>query len=162
MRISRSTHLAADVEEVFAVLATEEHQLAKVASEVGRSEASVTVSADGAARVRTSRSLPTRDMPSTVSSVVGDTLTVTEDQTWRPAAADGRRTAALALDVAGAPVRMRGTISLAPDAGGSLLDVDADLTCSLPFVGRKIEAAAKPTIEESFDLEVDLLRERLG
>lgn len=162
MRISRTTNLDAGVEDVFAVIATQEHQRAKVATQLGRSSAAVTHLGGGRVGVRTERELPTRDMPGTVSSLVGDTLRVTEVQTWQPAGADGTRTAALEIDVAGAPVRMRGTVTLSPAGEGSRLVVTGDLTCSVPFVGKKIEAAAKPTIEESFDHEVRLLSERLS
>lgn len=161
MKISRTTHFDAGVEDVFAVITTEDHQQAKVATQLGRSSATVTDPGGGRTGVRTERALPTRGMPTAVSSLVGDTLTVTEEQTWGPARPDGTRAADLELRVAGAPIRMRGTVTLSPAGGGSDLVVAADLTCSVPILGRKIEAAAKPTIEESFDHEVRLLSERL-
>lgn len=161
MRISRTTRLDAGVDDVFAIIATQEHQEAKVATQTGRSSATVRDPGDGRVSVRTERELPTRGMPTTVSSLVGDTLMVTEEQVWRPARPDGTRTADLTIDVAGAPVQMRGTVTLSPAGEGSQLVVAADLTCSVPFVGKKIEAAAKPTIEDSFDHEARLLSERL-
>lgn len=161
MRISRTTSLDAGVEDVFAVVATQAHQQAKVATERGSSSATVTDLGGDRVAVRTERQLPTRGMPAAVSTLVGDTLTVTEEQTWHPARADGTRTADLELHAAGAPLRVRGTVTLSPAGDGSRLVVDADLTCSVPLLGRKIEAAATPTIEESFDHEVRLLRERL-
>lgn len=160
MRISRTTTLAAGVEDVFAVITTQEHQQAKVATPTGRSSATVT-DQGGDVHVRTERELPTSGMPSTVRSLVGDTLRVTEEQAWHPARPDGARTADLTIRVGGAPVRMQGTVTLSPTGEGSHLVVDADLTCSVPLMGRKIEAAARPTIEESFDHEVRLLKERL-
>lgn len=161
MRISRTSNLDAGVEDVFAVVVTHSHQQAKVATEQGRSSASVTDLDGDRVGVRTERELPTHDMPAAVSSLVGDTLKVTEEQTWHPARADGTRTADLELHVTGAPLRMRGTVTLSPAGLGSRLVVDADLTCSVPLLGRKVEAAARPTIEESFDDEVRLLRDRL-
>ena len=155
MRISRTSNLDAGVEDVFAVVVTHSHQQAKVATEQGRSSASVTDLDGDRVGVRT------HDMPAAVSSLVGDTLKVTEEQTWHPARADGTRTADLELHVTGAPLRMRGTVTLSPAGLGSRLVVDADLTCSVPLLGRKVEAAARPTIEESFDDEVRLLRDRL-
>lgn len=161
MKISRTTYFDAGVEDVFAVIASEDHQQAKVATRLGRSSATATDLGGGRTDVRTERVLPTHGMPAAVSSLVGDTLTVTEEQTWRPAGPDGSRTADLGIRVAGAPVQLRGTVTLSPAGEGSHLVVDADLTCSVPILGRKIESAAKPTIEETFDHEVRLLRERL-
>lgn len=161
MKISRTTTFTRGVADVFAVIATPEHQQAKVAYHSEGSSARVTDLAGGLVGVHTERVVPTTDMPSAVASVVGDTLKITEQQTWRPAGADGTRRADLEIDVDGAPVRLRGTVTLSPTSTGSRLVVDADLTCSLPFVGRKIETAAKPRIEESLDHEVQLLSERL-
>jgi len=53
-------------------------------------------------------------------------------------------------------------LTLSPAGGGSSLEVAADLDCSVPFVGSRIESAARPTIEGSFDHEVRLLAERLS
>ena len=97
----------------------------------------------GGANVHCERRLPTAGMPGPVVSMVGDTLTVSEQQHWRPAADDGSRTADLEISVAGVPVSLVGTITLAPEAGASRLSVAADLTCSIPLLGRKIEAASK-------------------
>ncbi|HIZ98573.1 MAG TPA: DUF2505 domain-containing protein [Candidatus Janibacter merdipullorum] len=160
MKITRTTSLPAGVEEAFDVIASQEHQEAKVAAQAERSSAAVTRDA-GAARIRTEREIATEGMPTAVASMVGSTLTITEDQRWGAADASGARSADLDIRVAGVPLQLVGRIRLTPDGDGSSLAVDADLSCSLPFVGKKIEQAARPTIEESFDLEVQLLTERL-
>ena len=152
MKITRTTSLPAGVEDVFAVITSQEHQEAKVAAQAERSSATVTPQAGGAVGVHTERELSTRGMPRPVVSMVGSTLTVTEQQNWSQP---------MEITVAGAPVQMVGRIRLVPSDGGSSLVVDADLDCSVPFIGPKIEAAAKPTIEGSFDLEVRMLTERL-
>lgn len=161
MKITRTTSLPAGVEDVFAVIISQEHQEAKVAAQAERSSATVTPQAGGAVGVHTERELSTRGMPRPVVSMVGSTLTVTEQQNWSQPMEDGSRAADLEITVAGAPVQMVGRIRLVPSDGGSSLVVDADLDCSVPFIGPKIEAAAKPTIEGSFDLEVRMLTERL-
>lgn len=161
MKISRTTSLPAGVEDAFAVIASQAHQEAKVAAQADRSSATVTRQAGGAASVHTQREVSTQGMPAPVVSMVGDTLTVTEQQNWSQATADGSRTADLEIRVAGAPVQLVGRIALTPTDTGSSLVVDADLSCTVPFFGKKIEQAARPTIEESFDLEVRLLKDRL-
>ncbi|MGO1167113.1 MAG: DUF2505 domain-containing protein [Janibacter sp.] len=161
MKITRTTSLPAGVEDAFAVIASQEHQEAKVAAQAERSSASVTPQTGGAVSVHTTRELPTRDLAAPVASLVGSTLTITEQQRWSQPQGNGSRTADLQIDVAGAPVRLVGRIVLSPTDEGSRLAVDADLTCSVPFVGKKVEAAATPAIEESFDHEVQLLIERL-
>ena len=39
--------------------------------------------------------------------------------------------------------------------------VAADLTCSIPLVGKKVEQAAQPAIIDSIDAEARFLAERL-
>lgn len=161
MKITRTTTLDGGVEDVFAIITSQEHQEAKLAAQSESSSVEITEQAGGAVGVHTERQLPTEGMPGPMVSIIGSTLAITEQQSWSQPQSDGSRTADLELTVAGAPVRLVGTISLAATGEGSSLSVDADLSCSMPFVGKKIEAAAAPAIEESFDLEVALLTERL-
>ncbi|EKA60346.1 MULTISPECIES: DUF2505 domain-containing protein [Janibacter] len=162
MKITRSATLPAGVDEAFAVIRTEDYQLAKVRAQVPDATATVADAPGGGANVHCERRLPTAGMPGPVVSMVGDTLTVSEQQHWRPAADDGSRTADLEISVAGVPVSLVGTITLAPEAGASRLSVAADLTCSIPLLGRKIEAASKPAIEQSIDDEIAELTTRLS
>jgi len=161
MKITRSTTLPAGVEDVFAVIVTQEHQAAKAAAQSAESSARVEERPDGTVVVHTVRAVPTTGMPGPVVGMVGSTLRVREKQTWGQQRTDGGRRADLEITVDGAPVRMTGILTLSPTGEGSTLAVDADLTCSLPLVGKKIETAAQPTIEELFDLEARQLSERL-
>lgn len=161
MKISRTTTLPAGVEDVFAVIASREHQEAKAAVQADRSSATVTPQAGGAVGVHTERELSTHGMPGPVASMVGSTLVITEQQNWSQPNEDGSRSADLEITVSGAPVQLMGRIVLGPSGEGSSLVVDADLDCSMPVIGKRIEAAAAPTVEESFDLEARMLTERL-
>lgn len=162
MRITRTATLPAGVEDVFSLISSQEYQAAKVAAQAERSSASVTEQAGGAVGVHTERELPTNDIPAVLASMVGDTVTVTEQQNWSQPQPDGSRTADLEIRVAGIPLQLVGRLTLAPDGDASSLDVAADLDCSVPFVGSRIESAARPTIEDSIDHEVRLLGERLS
>lgn len=162
MKITRSRSLPAAVEDTFAVIATQDHQEAKAAAQATESSATVTELEGGLLGVHIERVLPTKGMPGPVATVVGETLAITEQQTWRAPRADGARTADLEITVGGAPLTLLGTITLSPEGTGSTIAIDADLTCTVPLLGRKVEKAARPTIEDSFELEARMLRERLG
>lgn len=161
MKITRKATLPAGVEEAFAVISTQEYQQSKVEAQAPSATALVTEQAAGSVAVHSERNLPTTGMPGPVVSMVGDTLTISEQQNWRPALDDGSRHADLELTVGGVPLRLVGTIILSPTANGSQISVDADLSCSIPLFGKKVEEAAKPAIEESIDQEVDQLTARL-
>lgn len=162
MKITRSRPLPAGVEDVFALLTTPEHQEAKAAAQARESSATVTDLEGGLLGVHIERVLPTKGMPGPVATVVGETLAITEQQTWRPPGADGVRTADLEITVSGAPLNLLGTITLSPAQAGSTITMEADLTCSVPLLGRKVENAARPTIEDSFELEARMLRDALA
>ncbi|WKV15759.1 DUF2505 domain-containing protein [Janibacter limosus] len=160
MKITRSAPLPAGVEDAFAVVSTQEYQQAKVEAQTPRATATVTDRA-GSTVVRSERHLPTAGMPGPVVSMVGDTLSIIEQQTTGPARSDGSRHADLALTVTGVPLKLVGTIALSPTASGSTLVIDADLSCSIPLFGKKIEEAARPAIDDSIDHEVSQLGARL-
>jgi Protein of unknown function (DUF2505) len=81
-------------------------------------------------------------VPDFVRSFVGDSLDVRETIAWGAPAADGSRSGSAAVEIAKAPVQMRGTTSLVPDGAGSLQVLDCSVKASVPFIGGKIEKAA--------------------
>jgi hypothetical protein len=94
--------------------------------------------------------------------MVGETLKVTETQDWGPAAADGSRRATVEMLVSGAPITLKGTMSLTPGGPGTLEEIDAELKAKVPLVGGKIEKAAAPPIEEAIDIEARTAHEWLA
>lgn len=163
MRITRRATIPADVDDVFAVMTTEAFQREKLGGRSVR-DASVDVveRGGGSVAIHSERTLSTRGMPGPVVAAVGERLTISEHQTWTPAVTGGTRRADLEIAVMGMPVRMRGTVVLAPDDVGTAIRVEGDLSCDLPLVGRKVEAAARPAIESTFDDEAALLAEHFG
>lgn len=162
MKITRSATLPAGVEDAFGVISDQDYQQAKVRAQAEDATATVTEQAGGTLAVHSVRNVPTTGMPGPIVSMVGQTLTITEQQTWRSAKDDGSRTADLELTVAGVPLSLVGTITLSPTTTGARLTVEADLSCSLPLFGKKVEEAAKPAIDESIDHEVTQLTARLS
>lgn len=162
MKISTSGDFAATAEQVFAVIADPAFQQAKVAELGGEAGSSAAVTTDGdGAVVETTRVLSSDGLPGFVRSVVGDTLRISETQTWGAAGADGSRTGSLRVAVDGVPVTMTGTLALVPTDGGATQHVAGDLTAKVPFLGGKIEDAAAPVIRDAIDAEFALIRTHL-
>jgi len=162
MKIAKTIEYAASPQEVFAVLADQAFQEAKCAATAAiRHTATVTTDA-GRTVITTERVLPTRGMPDFAKSMVGETLKVTETQDWGPADGGGARQGTLSMSVAGVPVSMSGTLSLAPGGAGSVEQLDADLKASLPLIGGKIEKAAAPPVEDAIAIEHRLAQEWLA
>ena len=162
MKISATFDYAATPHEVFAMLADEEFQTRKCAA-TGALRHSVSISAQGDRTVIiSSRDLPTKDFPDFVKSLVGATLAVTETQDWGPAGQDGARQGTLTVEIAGAPIDLAGTLSLAPAGGGSVESLDGDLKARIPLIGAKIEKAAAPAIESAIRVERETGQAWLG
>ena len=115
-------------------------------------DASVSPAGDGA-RVVTKRDLPADDLPDFAKSIVGANLSVTETYDWGAAAADGSRSGSLTVEVAGAPVAMRGAVRLAAAGSGTQITIDGDLKASIPLFGGKVEKAAAPAVVDAIRSE---------
>lgn len=162
MKISATFDYAATPHDVFAMLIDEDFQARKCVA-TGALSHSVSVRAQGDRTVIVSnRELPTDGFPDFVKSLVGATLAVTETQDWGPAGPDGARQGRLTVDIAGAPLDLAGTLSLAPAAQGSVETVDGDLKARIPLIGSKIERAAAPAIESAMRAERETGQAWLG
>lgn len=154
MRIERTVRNEFPAADVYAMSTSREFQERKC-HDAGAVSYSVTVEdgPDGAV-VRTRRRMPTSDFPALLRKFVPAGVTATEVITWGPPAADGSRTAALAVEFAGSPATMQGTIKIVPDGpGASVVLVDADFRAHVPLIARKIEGAVAPIILRMIDSE---------
>lgn len=162
MQVSAQITYPADPQAVFAML-TDEAFLTKVCESTGavRHEVGVDLHGGGAT-VTTRRDLPTDQVPDFVRRFVGDTLTVVRVDQWGPAAPDGSRSGTLTVDIAGAPVRLTGTLTLTVQDHGTFEDVEGELKASVPFIGGKVEQAAEPAIRSGLRKEEQLGHAWLG
>lgn len=114
---------------------------------------------DGALTVTTRRALPTDQIPANVRAFVGSTLEVRQVEAWEPAAADGSRTGTVAVEIAGAPVRLTGTVALRAADGGSSITYDGELKANVPLFGSAVEQAAAKAVRGALDAEAGVARE---
>lgn len=147
MRFDAEIRYDAGADEVFAML-SDPAFLQRVCEENGALEHEVSVepSPDGGVVLRTVRVLPTKDVPPVVKGFVGETLTVTETDTYGPAAADGSRAGTVALDISGAPVALKGTLTFTPEGDACVESLSGTLKAAVPLFGGQIEKAAEPAV----------------
>ena len=158
MKIAKSIEYAASPEEVFAVLSDVKFQEAKCAATAAVKHSADVKTVGDHTVITTERILPSDGLPDFAKSMVGDTLKVTETQDWGPAGGGGGRRGTVEMAVAGAPIALKGTLMLAPAAGGTVETLDAELKATVPLIGGKIEKAAAPPIEEAIDIEATTAR----
>jgi hypothetical protein len=140
--------LATDVDAAGRMVAEREY-----AEEKGRAMGAVQQQVDvvgdpaGAFTVTARRALPTDDIPPHVRPFVGQQLDVRQIEAWE-APSGGERHGTVAVEITGAPVRLTGTMVLAPAGdGASTLTYDGELKASIPLFGAAVEQAAGQAIE---------------
>ena len=161
MKIVKTIEYAATPEEVFAVLSDVKFQEAKCAATAAIKHSADVKTVGDHTVITTERILPSDGLPDFAKSMVGETLKVTETQDWGPASADGSRRGTVAMAVAGAPIALRGTLSIGRGGSGTTEKLDAELKAKVPLIGGKIEKAAAPPIEEAIDIEAKVAAEWL-
>ena len=154
MALNATTDLTHAPDAVIATLADRdfaEHLTGLVGGELKSFE----VSGDTAAAftLTTVRTLPTDRAPEIARKFVGQSVEVTQVESWSAPAADGSREATLKVTVGSLPVSVSGTESLRATEAGSALGVDATVSSSIPFVGGKIASAAEPFISKALSLQ---------
>lgn len=96
--------------------------------------------ADGGVVLTCSRVLPA-NVPSAAKKFVGDTITVTETQTWTPQAADGSASATGVVEFS-APLSFSAEVSLSANGTGTLVRTTGSFKARIPFIGGTIEGIA--------------------
>lgn len=154
MALNASTTLPHPAEAVVDVL-TRRDFVEHVSQRAGATLTAFTVSGpvDGAFTTTTARTLPTDRFPDLVKKFVGQTLEVTQHETWSAPAADGSRTVDVTVDVAGAPVKVKAVQKLVAAAGSTTIELTGEVSSSIPFLGGKIAATAEPYLAKALNLQ---------
>jgi len=162
MALAASTTLAASAQSVTDVFTNEEF-IKHVSETVGGELKSFTISGptSGAFTTTTVRTLPTTRMPDIAKKVLGDSLTVTQEESWSAPAADGSRTNSIKLTVAKAPVDVTAEQKLVANGDTTVVELSGDVKSSVPFLGGKIASAAEPVIGRALNLQATLAQEWL-
>ncbi|MBT1002490.1 DUF2505 family protein [Paenarthrobacter sp. DKR-5] len=154
MALSATTTLTADVQRVTEVFVNEDF-LRQTSEHVGGRLESVAVDGDTAGAFSTTvvRTLPTTRLPEIARKFVGEELKVTQVEKWEAPAADGSRTTHISLKVAGAPLDVAAVQRLVPEGGSTRVDLEGNVSSSVPFLGGKIAEAAEPMVGKALNIQ---------
>lgn len=155
MKLTKNYSYPADVEQVFALVSSQEFREEACVAQHATSHA-VSVETEGDTTVvRIERSVPA-ELPDFVKRLTGDTVSVVQVERWSAPAADGSRSAVVSVDIVGQPASMKGSATLKNVGSGAAFDIDGDVKVSIPLLGRKIEPEVAKAISASLDAEVEL------
>lgn len=154
MALSASTTLPYDVATVTDVF-TDEAFLKHTSERVGGELKSLTVDGDTSAAFTLTavRTVPTTRLPDFARKFVGDSLTVTQVENWGAPLPDGSREAQVSLSVSGAPVSVTAVQRLIAEGTSTRVDVEGNVSSSIPFMGAKIADAAEPFIGKALNIQ---------
>jgi uncharacterized protein DUF2505 len=125
------------------------------------SEVDIQSKPDGGAVVTVSRTMPAEG-PDFVRRFVGETIQLSQSETWAPDDGSGVRRADFTLSVVGQPATMTGTIVVAETADGARELVRGSLKVSVPFFGGRIEAEVAKALAAAARVEQRTGREWLA
>ncbi len=154
MHIEYAHRFAAPVSDVVAMYADEQFARAR-ATATGASESDVLIDGtpDDAFTVVIRRVTPTEGIRADVRGLVGPTIVINYTESWTEPSGDDRE-ATFAVEIVGVPARAAGTISLAPDADGSAIEINGSVTSSAflvaAAVSRAVGEALATAIEQEF------------
>jgi hypothetical protein len=120
----------------------------------------ITPTDDGGVVITSTRSMPA-EVPSYAAPFVGDTITITEVQTWTPLDGGGTATAAVTVEF-NSPLAYRGTIALSPSEAGTVALNEGEFKASVPFVGGKVERVASDMTQKYLAKEAKVAADHLS
>lgn len=159
MALSASTTLPAVPQRITEIF-TDEEFLRHTSERVGGTLESLTIDGDisAAFTLTAVRTLPTTRLPEMAKKFLGEQLTVTQTEEWAAPEAGGGRTAQVKLKVSGAPLDVKAVQRLVPDAEGTRVDLDGEVSSSVPFLGSKIADAAEPMVGKALNIQAQEAR----
>lgn len=144
MTIHASIDYAAGINDVFAMLTNPEFQRRKIeATGALNHHVEVTQGAEGL-RLFGRRTMPTERAPEAARKMLGESVLLTQIDTWADAAPGGAsRDGTLSVKIEGIPLTVTGTMRLEGDATRTTEVIDAELSSRVPLVGGKIVDVAR-------------------
>ncbi len=164
MQLEKVLRYPAEPEAVAALLADPDF-IAEVCAASGALEwhVDVTGTPETAFSVVSSRHLPAEEVPEPARRLLGRNLRVRETDSWAAPAADGSREGSLTLEIPGAPVKARATMTLRSDGeGGAVQVLHGELRATVPLIGARVERTASGPLLEALDQLEELAALRLA
>ena len=104
----------------------------------------------------TERDVPA-DVPGVLKSFLGEWNTVTQTENWDGEPGD-EYYSDLEITSAGAPVKIEGSMLLTPDGDGCVNEVDINIRCSIPLMGKKLEQFVAADTEKNLAAEYKYIK----
>lgn len=160
MQIEESTTLAATPEQVVQLMCTESFQAEKAAKLNTTAFTFTTNRTDAGTEVVTTRASVSDAMPEFLKALAAKNLVTTETEVWG-SPRDNEHRGTFSVDVAGAPVKLRGEVVAQPSDGGNstTLTFRGEWRSTVPMFRSQIEQFSSKTLLDTIHTEFSLLQD---
>ncbi|MFK8017009.1 MAG: DUF2505 domain-containing protein [Gammaproteobacteria bacterium] len=110
--------------------------------------------------VASERDVPA-DVPGVLKSFLGDWNTIAQTESWEGDPGDEYYND-FEIAAQGVPVEMNGTMNLMPDGDGCVNDIEIEIKCSIPLVGKKLAQFVASDTEKTLAAEYEFTQTRTG
>lgn len=146
--VHREHHYAAEPSRVLEMLLDEEFRRAVCAAQDGTDvEVSVSRTDDERAQVLVTQAQAVRGVPSVVTSLVGEAITLRQSEEWTG------HDAQVQLTIVGQKGDVSGTTRLVGADSGTTVVIDWEVEVKIPLVGRKIAEIVADLLGDALDAE---------
>jgi hypothetical protein len=101
------------------------------------------------------------DVPGVLKSFLGEWNTITQTENWDGDPGDEYYND-FEIAAEGVPVEMTGTMNLMPDGDGCINDIEIEISCAIPLVGKKLAQFVASDTEKTLAAEYEFTREHIS
>lgn len=161
MKVSATHRYSCSIDELFELFTSKQYYLDKF-SACGARNVSIEEAADTDEGfvLESVREVPA-DVPGVLKSFLGDWNTIRQSEVWDGEAGDEYYND-FEITAEGVPVEMLGTMNLTPDGDGCVNDIEIEIKCAIPLVGKKLAQFVASDTEKTLAAEYEYTREQVG
>lgn len=157
MKVSASHKYNADVDAVFALFSQPDFYVQKFEAVGGRNVEVLEFQAEGpAVQFSIRRDMPA-SAPAMIKTIIGEWNTLIQKEAWGGEAGE-EYWSEFDIEAQGVPVTITGSMMLRGSSDGCVNDVELDIKCSIPLLGRAVEQFVADDSEKSLAAEYDFIK----
>ncbi|MEM6639580.1 MAG: DUF2505 domain-containing protein [Pseudomonadota bacterium] len=161
MKVTATHRYDCSIEELYALFTDKSYYIEKFnacgARDVKILEAAQT---DEGFVVESQREVPA-DVPGVLKSFLGEWNTISQAEVWDGDAGDEYYND-FEITAEGVPVDMTGTMNLTPDGDGCVNEIEIEIGCLIPLVGKKLAKFVASDTEKTLAAEYAFTRKKIG
>ncbi|MDH3588937.1 MAG: DUF2505 domain-containing protein [Gammaproteobacteria bacterium] len=161
MKVKASHKYNASVDTVFALFSQPDFYVDKFEAVGGRNVEVLEFQAEGpAVRFTIKREMPA-SAPAMIKTIIGEWNTLIQKEDWGGDPGEEYWNE-FDIEARGTPVTIKGSMMLRADGEGCVNDVELDINCPIPFLGRSVEQFVAEDSETSLAKEFEFITARLS